>query len=312
MQRITLLDATTFISRSTMKITIRLLTSFLRCGSAFALVASGPPAAAQTNNQMAALASRSAIVVLGTVVKVDASDEPLLAPNNSTVIIKIEKMFAGSELAGDQTGQTATAILSRPGVVKVGAKAIFFGNPRFIGKTITIADVGELPVSADFARGMLEAALAPGLQARRDAPIRARLAIAEMVFRGKAESVQPLEVESKDKRPPLRDEHDPEWQVAMGRVTSAVRGTQNGAVIPVIFAASRDIMWFNSPKPKQGEEALFIAHRPQESETSLVRGTGVSSFIEKEHAVLVTAPFDILPPSDDKRVLGLLEKKEVF
>ena len=255
---------------------------------------------------MAALASRSAIVVLGTVEKVGASEEPILTANSATVVIKIEQMFAGNELAGDQTGRTATVILSKPADVKVGTKAIFFGNPRFIGKTITIADVGELPVSPDYARGMLQA-LAPGLQARRDAPVRARLAIAEMVFRGTVESVRPLEAESKDKRPMVRDEHDPEWQVAMVRVTSAVRGTQNGAVIPVVFAASRDIMWFNSPKPKQGEEALFIAHRPQEGEMTLLR----SSFADKEHAVLVTAPFDVLPPSDEKRVVGLLEKKEV-
>src|SRR5256885_9832477 len=52
----------------------------------------------------------------------------------------------------------------------------------------------------------------------------------------------------------LRDEHDPDWQVAMVRVTSKVRGAEKGAVIPVVFAASRDIMWFNSPKPKSGEE----------------------------------------------------------
>jgi hypothetical protein len=266
-----------------------------------ALMAGGPSVAAESNNQMVSLASRSAIVVLGTVTKVAASEEPILAPTSATVVIKIEQMFAGSEFAGDQTGHTATVILSKPGNVKVGTKAIFFGNPRFTGETITIAELGELPASRAEVSS-IQQALESGLQAHRDAPIRARLAIAEIVFRGMTESVRPFE-------PGLGDEHDPEWQVAMVRVTSAMRGTQNGTVIPVVFAASRDITWFNSPKPKVGEEALFIGHRPQKGEMPLLRAADVSSFIEKEHALLVTDPFDVLRPSDDKRVLELLKKE---
>ena len=272
-------------------------------------LASCPLAVAQRDDQMANFAGHSAIVVLGTVTKIAASEEPLLAPTSTTVVIKIEQMFAGSEFAGDQTGRTATVIVTKPGDLKVGSKALFFGNPRFVGKTMTIADVGELAAAAGDERGAQ--ALAPALQAKRDAPVRARLDIAQVVFRGTVESVRPLEQESKDRKPELRNEHDPEWQVAMVRVISAVRGTQNGAVVPVLFAASRDIMWFKSPKPKVGEEKLFIGHGPQESEKALLRAPSVSSFIEKEHPVLVTEPFDVLPPSDEKRVVGLLEKKTV-
>jgi hypothetical protein len=280
------------------------------CASlAILLLASCPLAIAQRSNQMADFAGRSAIVVLGTVTKLAASEEPLLAPTNATVVIKIEQMFAGSEFAGDQTGHTATVIVTKPGDLKVGTKALFFGNPRFVGKTITIADVGELPAARPEAQN-IQQTLEPGLQARRDAPVVARLGIAQMIFRGTVESVRPLEAESKDRKSELRDEHDPDWQVAMVRVTSNMRGTEKGAVIPVIFAASRDIMWFNSPKPKSGEEALFIGHRPQEAEMTLLRSTGILRFVEEQHPVFVTEPFDVLPASDEKRVVGLLEKKK--
>jgi hypothetical protein len=94
-------------------------------GLAIALPASCPLAVAQSNDQMVNFAGRSAIVVLGTVTKVAASEEPLLAPSNATVVIKIEQMFAGSEFAGDQTGHPATVILSKPGDMKVGSKALF-------------------------------------------------------------------------------------------------------------------------------------------------------------------------------------------
>src|SRR3982751_1753240 len=204
---------------------------FARVAAGLAIAAVAPlagslPAAAQTD-PAAALASRSAIIVLGTVTRVEASDEPLLAPSPATVVIKIDRMVAGSELAGDQAGHTATVILARPGSLKVGSQALFFGNPRFLGKTITIADEGELPAPpADQTRSQ---ALEQGVQARRDAPLRARLASAVMVFRGTVEKVRPLlEAEPRGKRTREHDEHDPEWRVATVRVASAVRGTSNG------------------------------------------------------------------------------------
>lgn len=279
-----------------------------RAAFAIALVAGGLPAAAQTDS-MAALASRSAIVVLGTVTKVDASEEPLVAPSRSTAVIKIDRMYAGSELAGDQTGRSATVVLSRPGSVKVGDQAIFFGNPRLIGKTITIADEGELP-APQAAAGKAPQALELGIQARRDAPLRERLASAESIFRGTVERVRPLEAEARARRTLPREEHDPEWQVATVRVTAAMRGAQNGAVVPVVFAASRDIQWFNSPKLRPGETAVIIGQRPREGELTLLRGTGAARLFQDRHAVLVTSPFDVLPAADERRVVELLQSKE--
>jgi len=260
-------------------------------------------AAAQSADPTAALTARSAIVVLGTVVRVNASEEPLLAPASSTVVIKIAKMYAGSEFAGDQAGHTATVILSKPESVKVGASLLFFGNPRFIGKTLTIADEGEL------APPRTEAALLQGIQSRRDAPIRARLALAGMVFRGKVESVRPLEgPDGNEKNPRLRDEHDPDWHMAMVHVTSAMRGTQNNAVVPVVFPASGDILWINVAKLHPGEEVLVLGHRPQEDEMRLMRSGKVLSQVEEARAVVVSKPFDVLPVAEEKRLVGLMQE----
>lgn len=253
------------------------------------------------------LALRSAIVVQGKVEKTEASQEPLLAPTSSTVVIKITRMLTGAEFAGDQTGRLATVILSKPGSVKTGTEMLFFGNPRFIGKTLTIADVGELPAPAEEATSL---ALARGIQGRRDAPIRARLALAAMVFRGIVESVKPLETtEGKDGA--LTSEHDPEWQLAMVKVTEAFRGTQNGTMVAVLFPASRDIMWFNSPKLKPGQEALFLPHRPMPEELHLTRTTSVLRVVEETRAFVVSQPYDVLAPAEEKRLTGLLQTKEV-
>jgi hypothetical protein len=168
-------------------------------------MAAGLPALAQAEqteqagqtDPTAALASRSAVVVLGTVLEIGASAEPLLAPSAATAVIRIDKMYAGSELAGDQTGHKATVILSKPGEVKVGTQALFFGNPRYIGKTLTIADLGEMPAPPPAEAGRVPRALEEGLRARRDAPLKARLTTAAMAFRGTSARWPP--------RPPRRD-----------------------------------------------------------------------------------------------------------
>src|SRR5512135_1187747 len=120
-----------------------------------------------------ALAERSAIVVSGRVVRIGASGEPLLPASARTAVISVRRMFAGREIAGDQTGRTATVILSKPERLKVGDEAFFFGNARFIGRSLTIADEGEI-----LARGAAPTTAAEverGVQARKDSPILERL-----------------------------------------------------------------------------------------------------------------------------------------
>ena len=260
---------------------------------------------AQTAESMSALASRSSIIVLGTVTRAGADEEPLVAPSSATVVIKIERMYAGTEFAGDQAGHSATVILSAPGSAKEGSELLFFGNPRFIGKTLTIADVGELPAPR-IKEGEAPTELMQGIQARRDAPIRARLALASVVFRGKVESVRTPEG---TKESDLRQEHDPEWEVAMVRVTSPTRGAKSGSVVPIVFAASRDIMWFNSPKLHVGDDVLILAHRPQEDELRLLRNAPAMRIVEQQRAVVVSQPYDVLPASDEKRLAALFQQE---
>jgi hypothetical protein len=147
------------------------------------------------------------------------------------------------------------------------------------------------------------------VRARQDLPIRMRLAVADMVFRGKVEEVRPLEVSntsSKEREP--ASEHDPEWQVASVRVVSPLRGAKEGMVL-IIFPASRDIMWFNTPKLQRGQEAVFIAHKPLKEEEPLLRATGVLDFIRRQPAELVTHPYDVLPATEEGRVRELLTKE---
>jgi hypothetical protein len=272
-----------------------------------AILSVGPIASLAQGDTAKTLAERSAIVVRGTVMRLNASDEPLQAPANNTVVIKVSRMYAGSEVTGDQTGRTVTVVLSRTMRLKVGSEGLFFGNPRYVGKSLTMVDVGE--TLSPNTSGAAAADLETGLQARRDLPLRERLATASLVFRGKVESERPLPVNDRKREfrvPP--SEHDPEWHVASVRVITPIRGGERDALVLIIFPASRDIMWFNTPKLRPGMDAIFITHKPEREQALLLRTTGVTAFIEKQPAELVTHPFDVRPVSDEQRVLRLTKE----
>lgn len=251
------------------------------------------------------LAQHSTIIVRGKVLRMNASDEPMLPASGRTAIISVQQMYAGSEIAGDQKGQSLTVILSRPEAVRTGEEAFFFGNVRFLGNTMTIADEGE--VSAQAADSSTVSALERGGQVPQDRAILDRLAAANLVFRGSVEDVRALDggVEQ-NKRTPTPTEHDPEWHAASVRIITPLRGGQAGAVVTIAFAASRDITWFNSPKLKPGQEAVFLARSPNKQEEAMYRATGLGALLDKQPVYLVTEPYDVLQPADEARVRRLL------
>lgn len=250
------------------------------------------------------LAERSSVIVRGRVVKARASDEPMVHASDSTAVITVLQMYAGREIAGDQRGRTATVILSKPNAAKAGDELLFFGNVRFLGRTMTIADEGEMP--AQRTDSATTRALTQGIQARRDMPVAERLAAASVVFRGTVESVRRLEraAQPNSRGAAPATEHDPEWTAANVRVTDTLRGRVPGPVVTIVFAASRDVTWFNSPKLRVGEDAIFLAHAPTEGEAALLRTTALGA--TPGQVYLVTEPYDVLPPTAESRVRSLL------
>lgn len=256
-----------------------------------------------------ALAERSAIVVAGKVMRVNASLDPLQPASAQTVVIMVSRMYSGAEIAGDQKGRMATVVLSsaaRP--MKVGTEALFFGNPRFIGKSLTIASEGELVSGA---AGAASADISLGVQAQRDLPLRERIAAASSVFRGRVESERPLGAGAgqpgASDQPP--SEHDPEWHVASVRVLTPLQGSAQPGLINVLFPASRDIVWFNAPKLTAGQEAIFITHRADRDDPRLMRAPGVAALLAAQQPVeIVSEPFDTLPVADEARVRALIAR----
>jgi len=267
---------------------------------------------AQSQAAATLFASQSAVVLTGTVVRIRASEEPLLPANDSTIVIKVANVLSGRDIVGDQSGRLATVVLAKAGTVKAHSTGTFFGNPRFVGKTITITDVGEIvsPPSGGFAAATaFVGAVSIGTQQYHDAPIRARLDIANLVFTGTVESEHAL-VDAQSTARQAQDSN-PEWHVATVRVATSLRGSRSGQVIFVIFSSSRSVGFINKPKLVSGESALIIAHAPSAEEQAELQPFGALTIQDQKGTQqipeLVTSPYDVLPPDSSARVLQLLK-----
>jgi hypothetical protein len=274
---------------------------------ALAAASSTVPGLAQDETAKA-LAERSAIVVAGRVVRVNASLEPLQPASPQTVVIMVSRMYSGAEIAGDQKGRMATVVLSsaaRP--MKAGTEALFFGNPRFIGTSLTIASEGELVSGA---AGATSADVSLGVQGQRDQPLRERIAAASSIFRGRVESERPLATGAgqagASDRPP--SEHDPDWHVASVRVLTSLQGSAQSELMNVLFPASRDIVWFNAPKLTVGQEAIFITHKADRDDPRLMRAPAVAALLAAQPVEIVSQPFDTVPVADEGRIRALIAR----
>ncbi len=251
------------------------------------------------------LVERSSIIVRGKILKMNASDEKLLQASNRTAIVSIEQMYAGAEIAGDQAGRTATVILSTSGALKPGEAAVFFGNPRFLGKSITIADEAETPLAANSA---MLSTLDQAVQTHRNKPLLDKIATASLIFRGKVSYVQPIEsvLEPEQPESDSPSEHSPDWQMATVEITTPLQGGTVKQQVAVVFAASRDITWFQSPKLIAGQESIFLAHSPTSDEEVRYRGTTLHELMQKQPIYMVTEPSHVLPPAEEDHVRGLI------
>jgi hypothetical protein len=70
--------------------------------------------------------------------------------------------------------------------------------------------------------------------------------------------------------PPVLSEHDKDVWKATIEVTQAAKGRiRPGTEIEALYANSLDVQWHQVPKPKAGQEALFLLHAPDRADRSL-------------------------------------------
>lgn len=128
-------------------------------------------------------------------------------------------------------------------------------------------------------------------QKAADSELAQRLAQAEVVVSGEVLSVAPLAPQ----QPGIRSEHNPDWWQATVEVQSVEKGNVSTKTISVLFANSRDIAWYRSPKLKKGDRGIWLLHNRD------ISGKPVPG-------LAVTDSLDSQPPSELSRIRSLLQK----
>jgi hypothetical protein len=94
-------------------------------------------------------------------------------------------------------------------------------------------------------------------QGAADQALRDRLTHAPLVVLGTVTVVRRVDVAR-----PRISEHDPDWRDATIKVERQLKGslTPGTDTVHVLFPASQDVRWFQSPKFTQGQVGIFLLH----------------------------------------------------
>jgi hypothetical protein len=219
-------------------------------------------------SQVKSLVEGSSIVFLGTV-----RPETRLRRESSmgtrAGLVRIETVLEAPAVLGNLRGVEVT-VLWRDHALKPGAKDIFFTNAASYGERITLAEVGRAPSKQQKA---VEAAI----EERRQGPLRTRVTEAELIVIGAVEEVELPEG-------PGPEFDDPLFGKAYVRAESSIKGSVPGEWVEVLFASSKDVRWYASPKLRPGQEGIFLLRRGESKKAP-------------PDALTVLGPLDVQPRS---------------
>jgi len=196
------------------------------------------------------LAAKSAMVLRGTVTLLDSSTVSVRDTSNLAVV-RLNEIVSGPPMLKAFVGKDITVKLLSPKDVKVGEQRVFFADPWIFGDSIGVIEVGSQLVQATAAAPQtLAQDVQRGRAEAQDRRLATKLEEAQLVVAGRVTAVRPA-------AKPRLTEHDPQWTEADIQITDVLKGTATGTVT-IVFPASNDVMWFKAPKPKQGQEGVFI------------------------------------------------------
>lgn len=230
---------------------------------------------------------RSGFIFVGTIKAVGAATATR-APEPNVAVVTVDRVLESMPPVGNPTGHEVSLRLRNPEKAHTGERAVFFTYVQSAGATLGLVEVGSEPWEQADA---LTVRIREARQAIADEALTSRLETAELVVVGVLGEATPTE----SARNP-EGEHDPLWWRAPIRVTSFEKGRATGQTVYVNVAHGDDVVWERAPKPKAGEEAVFLL-QPDREKRFRVSG------------LFLVDPLDVLPKSGLERVRRLLSVK---
>jgi hypothetical protein len=174
--------------------------------------------------------------------------------------VRVDEVLHAPDPFARLAGSTVTLRLADDAPpLRAGDAGSFFANGVAFGESLALQEVGR--VGSDDVRRARTAEADTGdelpLQSLRRAlvieQLRAHAASADAVVLGRVVALR------RAAGPALR-EHDPDWWVATLEVGHVQRGDAGEGDLDVLYPNSIDVRWRDVPKPKAGQDGLWILH----------------------------------------------------
>jgi hypothetical protein len=236
------------------------------------------------------LARSSQFVFRGTVDHLEGSTLSQLPADERTAVVNVAEVIHAPATLDDFTGKKITVLLAAPEKHKAGEDAVFFATSWLYGNSLAVIEQGNVGAPRLPAIRKQVTAIIGGMG---EEELQARLRRATLVVVGKVRDTRP---HKSDRRQPVT-EHAPDWWQADVAVESVEKGKLAKDVVIVLFPASSDEFWSDSPKFEEGQEGIWILQRNQKE-----RGWPVM----REPGLTALSHLDFHPRSESNRIRRLL------
>lgn len=253
-----------------------------------------PPAARAQEPSLTDVVSRSGFIFLGTVKSIGSAPAGTAKIPNQAVVatvadVTVERVLEALPPVERFTGREVQVRLRSPH--QPGDRAVFFTYVQSAGTVLGVVEVASEPAGQE---PEIERRIRAARQELADRALAARLASAQLVVVGVFGEGRPTPEARVHK-----GEHDPLWWRAPIRVESVEKGSapdREGGQIYANYASSDDVVWRNAPKPRPGQEGIYLLQPyPEEAEKEL-----------RTPGLFLIDPLDALPKSELERVRRLL------
>ena len=250
------------------------------------------------------LLKKSSIVFIGTVSTVGQVSFSGVPKSNRTLVVRVDAVVDKPAAIALKAGDSVTIEVKDAAPFREGVQATFYAEGWILGEGLAVREVGHEVSRARLGAAEMSRKQAEFAQIRKkrvDAALSARIRTADVVVFGRVLRVRKRTMPAMAVQPSLPiTEHDPNWQEAVIKVESGIKGAQADQEIIVRFPGTLDVAWADFPKFKEGQQRAFILRRDRLSgiPKAMLAGVEVDAYV-------VSGPEDVLPKEELDRVKRL-------
>jgi len=241
--------------------------------------------------QVDELMQQSTFAFVGTVKRLGAVTMSAVPVTSSTAVVTVDEILQSPPMLADITGSDITVELRSAQQLQEGQQVTFFTIGWIYGTSVAVREVGHVEGRVGPERADALAASGPATPENQTPRLQQRIADADLAVVGMVSAIK--FPEGYDPYGPV-SEHAPKWREATIEVGSVVKGdipTENR--VTMIFAASDDVRWYETPTFQVGQKGLFLLNRQE------IPG------LEREEYVALD-PLDYQPPQQLVSMQGLI------